>query len=218
MVELYDAMRTTGSSRQFTDEPVADEVLRRILDNARFAGSGGNRQPWRVIVLRDPDVRRRVAGLYSAMWDVYMVGRSRGEVPFHPGWDEPEPPVPHQPNEFADNLAVRPPVLLLVCAHLGSLAVTDQALPRQSIVGGASVYPFVHNLLLAATNEGLGAVLTTVIARAEPELRGLLAIPDDHAVAALVAIGHALDRRRKLTRKPVSDFATVDHFDGSPLH
>lgn len=216
-MELYDAMRTTGSSRQFTDEPVPDEVLLRILDNARFAGSGGNRQPWRVIVLRDPQVRRRVAELYAATWDIYMAGRLRGEVPFHPGWDEPEPPVPHLANEFADNLAVRPPVLLLVCAHLGSLAVTDQALPRQSIVGGASVYPFVHNVLLGATNEGLGAVLTTVVARAEPELRELLVIPDDHAVAALVAIGHALDRRTKLTRKPVHEFATVDRFDGSPL-
>src|SRR5690606_9999649 len=168
-------------------------------------------------VLREPQVRRRVAELYAATWDIYMAGRDRGEVPFHPGWEEPAPPVPHRPNDLADNLAVRPPVLLLVCAHLGSLAVTDQALPRQSIVGGASVYPFGHNLLLAATNEGLGAVLTTVVARAEPELRELLAIPDDHAVAALVAIGHALDRRRKLTRNPVREFTTIDRFDGSPL-
>ncbi|HEX7096211.1 MAG TPA: nitroreductase family protein [Acidimicrobiales bacterium] len=215
-MELYDVMRTTGSSRRFTDEPVPDEVLLRILDNARFAGSGGNRQPWRVIVLRDPGIRQRVAELYAATWDLYMVGRRRGEVPFHPGWEEPTPPVPHEPNDFAENLARTPPVLLLVCAHLGSLAVTDQALPRTSIVGGASVYPFVHNLLLAATNEGLGAVLTTVVARAEDELRTLLGIPKDHAVAALVAIGHALDRPTKLTRKPVQAFTTVDRFDGSP--
>ena len=56
-MELYDAMRTAFAAREFTGEPVPDEVLHRILDNARFAPSGGNRQGWRVIVVRDPAKR-----------------------------------------------------------------------------------------------------------------------------------------------------------------
>ena len=48
-MDLYDVMRTTFAARQFTDAPVEDAVIRRILDNARFAPSGGNRQGWKVI-------------------------------------------------------------------------------------------------------------------------------------------------------------------------
>jgi len=59
-VELRDALRSTGSARTFTDGPVADDVLRDILDSARFAPSGGNRQPWRVAIVRDDALRREV--------------------------------------------------------------------------------------------------------------------------------------------------------------
>ena len=217
-VELYDAMRTTGSTREFTDDPVPDEVLARILDHARFAGSGGNRQPWHVIVLRDAALRAKVRDAYSRWWDVYLDGRARGLTPYHPGWDEPSPDaVAHRPNDFVDQMTERPPVMLLVCALLGSLAVTDQALERQSIVAGASIYPFVHNLLLAATNEGLGAVLTTIVARAEVDLRPVLAIPDGYGIAALIGIGVPAQRVTKLTREPVDAFTTIDRFDGPAL-
>jgi nitroreductase len=215
-VELYDAMRTTGSTREFEPDPVPDEVLARILDHARFAGSGGNRQPWHVIVVRDAAIRRALRDLYSEVWDLYMDGQRRGIVPFAPGWEEPEAPAAHPPLWIVDHLD-EVPVQLVVCARLASLAVTDQSLERQSIVGGASVYPFVHNVLLAANAEGLGAVLTTVIARAEPRVRSLLHIPDTHAVAAMVLLGRPTHRATKLRRKPVEEFTTVDRFDGSPF-
>ena len=53
-MDLYHVMRTTGAVRRFTDDPLPDDVLGRILDNARFAPSGGNRQGVRVIALRAP--------------------------------------------------------------------------------------------------------------------------------------------------------------------
>src|SRR5690606_20879914 len=118
-------------------------------------------------------------------------------------------------NGFVDNLATRPPVLLVVCANLGALAVTDQALDRQSIVAGASVYPFVQNILLGATNEGLGAVLTTIVTRAEDDLRQLLGSPNTHGVAAMVAIGVPQRRTTKLSRKPVELFTSIDRFNGT---
>jgi nitroreductase len=215
-VDIYDVMRTTGSAREFTSEPVGDEVLQRILDHARFAGSGGNRQPWRVIVVQDPELRRRLRDANQPVWDMYIDARRRGVVPFAPGWDEPREPAPHATLALLDQFETVP-VVLVVCAELGALAVTDQSLDRQSIVAGASIYPFVHNLLLAANAEGLGAVLTTLVVRAEPELRSLLHLPEGYGLAAMVAMGHPRQRITKLTRKPVGAFATVDRFDGPPF-
>jgi nitroreductase len=221
-VELYEVMRTTPATRVFTDEAVPDAVLYRILDHARFAPSGGNRQGWHVVLLRDPAIRREIRRLYSLGWREYMAHVDAGLVPFapreHGRWNGPAidldaaRQVP-RPNEFADNLDAVP-VLLLLIAQLGALACVDNGLDRQSIVGGGSIYPFGHNILLAARNEGLGGVLTSVLVREEPAVRELIGIPDDYAVAGLIALGHPVRTVRKLRRRPVEQFTTIDRFDG----
>lgn len=221
-MELYEVMRTTPATRVFTDEAVPDAVLYRILDHARFAPSGGNRQGWHVVLLRDPAIRREIRRLYSLGWREYMAHVDAGLVPFapreHGRWNGPAidldaaRQVP-RPNEFADNLDAVP-VLLLLIAQLGALACVDNGLDRQSIVGGGSIYPFGHNILLAARNEGLGGVLTSVLVREEPAVRELIGIPDDYAVAGLIALGHPVRTVRKLRRRPVEQFTTIDRFDG----
>jgi nitroreductase len=95
--------------------------------------------------------------------------------------------------------------------------VTDRDLDRCSVVGGASVYPFVHNLLLAARNQGLGGVLTTFLAASEPEAAPLLGLPDHQAVVAMVGLGTPVHQPTRLRRRPVEAFTTVDRFDGPPL-
>jgi nitroreductase len=57
-MDLTEALRSTGSSREFTDQLVDDATIAAILDDARFAPSGGNRQPWRVAVVHDGSIRR----------------------------------------------------------------------------------------------------------------------------------------------------------------
>ncbi|MDQ3761034.1 MAG: nitroreductase family protein [Actinomycetota bacterium] len=222
-MELYEVMRTTSATRAFTSEAVPDAVLHRILDHARFAPSGGNRQGWHVVVLRDPEIRRRIRELYSLSWREYMAHVDAGLVPFAPRecgrWTGPAVDLDAarelpRPNDFADTLDTVP-VLLLLIAHLGSLACVDNGLDRQSIVGGGSIYPFAQNILLAARNEGLGGVLTSVLVRQEPAVRELIGIPDDHAVAGLIALGHPVRAVRKLRRRPVEQFTTVNRFDGS---
>jgi nitroreductase len=224
-VELYEAMRTTPATRAFRDEPVDEAVLYRMLDHARFAPGGGNRQAWRVIVLHDRGVRTRIRELYQLGWREYTEHVREGLVPFAPKdqgrWTGPavdlaaarEKPAPQ---EFADHLE-NVPVLLLVLAELGALACVDNGLDRQSIIGGGSIYPFCHNILLAARNEGLGGVLTSVLARQEPAVRELLDIPTGYAVAALIAIGRPVKAITKLRRQPVAAFAWVDRFDGEPF-
>jgi nitroreductase len=221
-VELYDAMRTTPATRAYTDEPVDDAVLYRMLDHARFAPSGGNRQGWRVIILKDPAIRKRIRELYQLSWREYAAHLREGLVPFAPRergrWPGPAVDLDQArqtpaPNEFGDSLE-HAPVLLLIVVELGAWACMDNGLDRQSFIGGGSIYPFGHNLLLAARNEGLGGVLTSVLAREEPAVRKLLDIPEGYALAGLLALGHPQKVITKLRRNPVQEFTVTDRFTG----
>lgn len=220
-MELTEVLRTTGSCREFTPEAVPEDVLYRILDSARFAPSGGNRQPWRVVRVEEPALRHELSRLYALSWREYWAHVERGLVPFAPGedgrWHGPEVDLESArerpaPDAFGDQLATVP-VMLVLLAHLGSLAVTDNGLRRQSIVGGASVYPFGYSILLAARNEGLGGVMTTVLCRQEDAVRRLLGVPPAFAVAALIALGRPVRHVSKLRRRAVEEFTFVDRFN-----
>ncbi|MBL7497854.1 nitroreductase family protein [Frankia sp. CNm7] len=224
-MELREAMRTSGAVRTFTDEPVPDDVLARVLDNARFAPSGGNTQPWTVLVLRDPAIRRAVRDLAVLGWREYRAQVAAGVRPFAPGkdgrWHGPavdleQAAATPAPMSFVDDLD-RAPALLVLVARLTALAVMDIELERTSIVGGGSVYPFAQNVLLAARDEGLGGTLTTFLVRREPAAAKLLAIPPDHAIAGVLALGYPERRATKLTRRPVAEFTRFDTFDGEPF-
>ena len=217
-MDLYDAMRTTFAARDFTDEPVPDEVLHRILDHARFAPSGGNRQGWHVIVVRDQAKRTALGPLIEPTFRRYLAEMRAGANP----WNTVEPANLEQsaidatriPPGFIDRL-VHAPVLLLVTVDLAVVAAMDQHLPRIGVVPGASIYPFVWNILLAARSEGLGGTLTTFLVGEEPRVKALFGIPDSHALAAMVPIGKPVKQLTRLTRKPVAAFATVDGFNGA---
>jgi nitroreductase len=219
MTDLYEVMRQAPSTRYFTDEPVSKETLQRVLDNARFAPSGGNRQGWRVIVITDRDTRRRLRELYEPSWMDYTEQNGARAL-----LDAPEPP-PGIPagrlrmlkgaDEFAHTFD-EVPVHLVPCVEIDALAITDQMLERPSIVGGASIYPFVQNVLLGLRAEGLGAAFTTLLAPAEPQVRELLNIPDGFAVAGHISVGHRADPwPTKLSRKPVGEFAFAERYGKS---
>lgn len=224
-MELCTVMRTTPATREFTGEPVDDETLFSILESARFAPSGGNRQGWQVIVLRDPEVRARIRDLYVLAWREYMAHVNAGLVAFAPvdggRWTAPAVDLElaratPAPMPFADHLD-EVPVLTVIVVELAALAALDNGLGRQSIAGGASVYPFCHNVLLAARDHGLGGVMATVLCRQEPAVREVLAIPDGHAIAAVVALGRPVTEITKLRRQPVEAFTAIDRFGGTPF-
>jgi nitroreductase len=216
--ELYELMRCAPSTRDFTDEAVSREVLERVLDNARYAPSGGNRQGWRVIVITDPEIRRQLRELYEEPWDAYMV-RTGARAALDAGEASGLPKGRLRMLRGADEYARRfdrVPVHLLVCVDVNALAITDEALDRPSIVGGASIYPFVQNILLGLRHEGLGAAFTTLLVPAEPEIRRLLSIPDEVVLAGHISVGHRADPwPTRLSRKPVSEFAYGDRY-GEP--
>ncbi|MGZ4690722.1 MAG: nitroreductase family protein [Acidimicrobiia bacterium] len=222
-MELDGVMRTTGAARAFTDAPVDDATIYRVLERARFAPSGGNRQPWRVVVVKDAGQRRALRDLFVLGWREYVAFIEAGEVPFAPGPDGMPNRSPidlaaarskDRPSSFVDDLD-RAPAMLVVGAHLPSLAVLDWGLDRQSIIGGASIYPFLQNLLLSARNEGLGGVMTTFLARQEEAARGVLGLPREIGIAAVVVLGVPEKFPTRLTRGPVEQFTTIDRFDGA---
>jgi nitroreductase len=213
--ELYELMRCVPSTRYFTDQPVDRELLERVFENARFAPSGGNRQGWRVIVVTDRDTRRRLRELYQKPWDDYMV-RTGGRRALDQGEASGLAPGRLRMIRGADEFARRfdeVPVHLVVCVELETLAITDAKLDRPSIVGGASIYPFVHNVLLGLRNEGLGAAFTTLLVPAEPQVCELLAIPDGVAMAGHISVGHRRDPwPTRLRRHPVGQFVFGERY------
>ena len=200
-MELVEVLRTTGAVRNFSDRVVETTTLFEILDDARFAPSGGNRQCWRVIVVEDPAQRRAVRDIYLDAWHDYVAHLLAGVVPFSPLASEEYRAAAtaqrdaaealSKPDGFAETLD-RVPAMLVVCADLGALAATDRDLTRYQVVGGASVYPFVWNILLAARERGLGGVMTTVATRNEGAVRATLRIPAEFCVASIVVLGHPL--------------------------
>ncbi|MGH3638241.1 MAG: nitroreductase family protein [Mycobacterium sp.] len=219
-MELYEVMRTTFAAREFTDDPLPDSVLHRILDNARFAPSGGNRQGTHVTVVRDAQVRGQLADLNVPGAQRYFAQLAAREGP----WNPVEPTaVPAEtiastavPDEFTAPFR-RAAVVLVVTVDLKYLAAMDQDLDRIGVVSGASVYPLIWNILLAARSEGYGGTLTTMAIPQEGRVRDLLGIPDTHAVAALVPLGKPVRQLSKLRRGVVAEFATRERFDGPPL-
>ncbi|MGP4058915.1 nitroreductase family protein [Mycobacterium sp. 4D054] len=219
-MDLYDVMRTTGAVRQFTADPLPDDVLHRILDNARFAPSGGNRQGVHVIAVRDRNTREALAARSATGARRYVAQKRNGEGPWNPlrpmEISEEQVAATEVPADMTAPLRSAA-VVLVVCVDLGVVAAIDQNLDRIGLVAGASVYPFVWNVLLAARNEGYGGVLTTMAVAEEPEVKALLGIPDDYAVAAVLPLGKPQRQVSKLTRRPVAEFATRERFDGESL-
>jgi nitroreductase len=215
-MDLYEAMRCAPTSRRFTAGPVPAEALRRALDAARFAPSGGNRQGWRVVVVQDPSTRRALRDLYLPQWRAYLEATGGAQMLAEPErFDAARVRMVKRADDYANRME-QVPVHLVIGVRLADLAVTDAKLPRQSVVAGASVYPFVQNLLLALRAEGLGAALTTLLVPAEEQVRELLEIPNDVALAAHVGVGHRADPwPRALSRRPVEEFAFAERFGRS---
>ncbi len=214
-MELYEVMRTTFGCRDFTGDPVPEEVLYRIIDNARFAPSGGNRQGWRIINVTDADIREQLADLSLPCATRYLLEMQAGESPLntiHPSkiTDE-EVAAAEQPNWLVGHIR-NAPTLLVVTVDLSLVASMDKDLKRVGVISGASIYPLVWNLLLAARNEGYGGVMTTWGVTQEPAVQRLLGVPEHWAIAAIVPLGKPSKQLTRLRRKPVEEILAENHW------
>ncbi|MDH3644209.1 MAG: nitroreductase family protein [Gammaproteobacteria bacterium] len=209
-MDIYEAMSTLRAVRRLKTDPIPDDVLQRILQAAAWAPSGGNVQPWRVVVVRDPGKRAALGDLYRPEWEKYSAGaRSNLE---HLQGDA----LARQQRMLAaaDRLGEHlgdAPVTLVFCFNPDRMAITDADLGRPAVVGGGSVYPAVQNAMLACRVEGIGCTLTTLLCFREPEVKALLDIPEDWYTCAFVPIGYPIGGGHgPISRRPVSKLAFAD--------
>ncbi len=211
-IDLYEAASTTRAVRKLRPDPVSDEQINRALKMASFAPSGGNRQPWQVIVVRDEKKKAALGDLYRPLWDGYAaVGRKALEA---------LPAEKSAPTERAlqagDHLSTHFAQIPAVCVFIfnpAHLHITDQGLDRPSVVGGGSIYPAVQNFLLGCRAEGLGCTLTTLLCEKEADVRNLLGFPEDWGTAAFVPVGHAVGRGHgPLSRRSVDNIVHHDSY------
>lgn len=215
--DLYEMMSTLRAVRRLKPDPIPDDVLARVLQAACWAPTGGNMQPWKVIVVRSPERKAALADIYGPEWHTYTgFSRRRAEKAGVAGEELAKLERTLAAGDYlADHLA-EAPILLLFIADPAKMAITDKNLDRISMVGGGSVYTAVQNTMLACRAEGLGCTLTTLHCIREPEVKAALGIPDDWATLALVPIGYPIGKGHGPISRQSADQLVYDDTFGAP--
>jgi nitroreductase len=211
-IDLYEAMSTLRAVRRLRPDPIPDDVLERLLQAAAWAPSGGNQQPWRVVVVTDPVIKQGLADLYAPEWARFSVGYEARAADLPPDEQAAVMRTLAAGNYLAAHMQDAP-VLLVFCFDPRRMAITDADLDRISVIGGASIYPAVQNLMLACVAEGIGCTLTTLHCFREAEVNELLGIREPWGTAALVPIGYPLGGGHgSITRRDARELAYRDRF------
>jgi nitroreductase len=194
-MDLFEAIRTTRAMRRLDpDKDVSDADVRTILEAALKGPTGGNQQPIRWLVVRDPEVKKQLQEIYQRCWN-------KGRKPYEAEPGKVAPNVLSSADHLAANLHLAP-VVILACADTGS---SDRR-------HDASVYPSVQNLLLAARGLGLGATLTTAHLFEEDAVKEVLGIPEHVTTYALVPVGYPIGKWGEAKRRPLDEVSYHDRW------
>jgi len=215
--DLYDVMSTLRAVRRLRPDPIPADVLDRVLQAACWAPTGGNMQPWRIIVVRSPEHKQALADVYAPEWRTYTdFSRRRAERQQMPDADKAKFERTLAAGDYLADHLTEAPVILLFIADPAMMAITDKNLDPISMVGGGSVYTAVQNAMLACVAEGLGCTLTTLHCIREPEVKAALGIPESWATLAMVPIGYPVGKGHgPITRRPPADLVFDDVY-GAP--
>ena len=199
--DLFEIIRTTRSMRRLKPDPVAPALIRQVLEAGTAAPSGGNMQTWRFLVVRDPAIKIAVAHWYRRGWHEFVAARYRASTP-PPGssrdrFDRLLAAAEH----LADHLH-EAPVWIVPCLEGGTHTRTS----------GASIYPAVQNMLLAARALGLGATLTTLYLLFEKDAEAALGLPEGAHSYAILPIGYPLGKFGPVARAPLGDVVYADRW------
>jgi len=188
ITDVHTLFRYQRAIRTFTDEDVPDELVAQVLTAAIHGPSGSNTQPWHFIVIRDQAVK-------NAISEVYEEARA-----------DTSRTTPSSAGGVRQPLAAAP-VLIVACVHT----------PTSGHAGfqtGASIYPSVQNILLAARALGLGSVLTTLHRRRKARIHEILGIPDHIESAAIIPLGWPDREYGPNRRPPLERFVMRDRWTG----
>lgn len=188
-MELRSAMSTLRAVRRLKPDPIADDVIDRILSAATWAPTGGNMQPWRIIAVTDNKIKQQLEDLYRPHWEGYVPGYEKKMRDMPADTQETSRRALESGTYLATHMH-EAPLIAVFCYNPSIMTITDADQDRTSVVGGGSVYPAVQNLLLAARNEGLGCVLTTLLCLEEARVKALLHLPENWFTCAHVPIGY----------------------------
>ncbi|MGQ0832693.1 MAG: nitroreductase family protein [Microthrixaceae bacterium] len=205
-VSLLEGLATTRAIRRFTTDPIPEADLATILWHASRAPSGSNRQPFRFVVLRDsPSAREAKALLGRSFREMWATKREADGYERGTGVEgsSPKARMARTMQHFVDHFE-EAPVVVLPC-----LVRYRAPYPSE----GASVYPACQNLLLAARALGYGGVMTVWHAFVEDELRALLGIPDEVAIAATIPLGRPAGAHGPVRRRPLAELVFEDRWD-----
>ena len=203
-IGLFEAINSQRAVRYLKPDPVPEAILQRLIETAVKAPSGGNSQPWKFLIIRDEGLKERIGRYYRESWE-RVYGAKASSPP------SLAPRVRRSATYLAENMH-RAPALILACIeHNGS---------PTSMGRGASIYPAVQNILLAARGLGLGSALTTLHKGFEDEIKALLNIPENVETAALLPVGYIAegDGYGPTSRRPVAEVTFWDSWgrrDGS---
>lgn len=212
-MELTEAMSNLRAVRRLRPDPIPDDVMQRILRAATWAPSGGNAEPWRVVVVTDPEKKSALAGLYRPAWERYVAATWTPRMADMPEDAQASLQKMLKAGNYLAAHMDEAPALLVFCFDPQRMAFTDRDQDRLSVAGGGSLYPAVQNLMLACVAEGLGCTLTTLHCQAEPAVKQILGIPEQWGTSALVPIGYPVGRGHgPITRRPVEQMAYRDEF------
>jgi nitroreductase len=175
MLEIFEAINTQRAMRRLKPDPVPDDLIWKVLEAATRAPSGGNRQPWNFVVIRDPEKKRKIAEWYLDSWN-----KSYGLIK-QAAMASPETAKTYASAEYLANHLAEVPVLIIATVNNAGVAPVSPP--------GASIYPAVQNLMLAARALGLGTCLTTLHRTHEAEAKQLLGIPENVETMALIPLG-----------------------------
>ena len=208
-VGLLEGINSTRAIRRYRDESIPDKDLRDMLFAATRAPSGSNRQPFRVVVLTDSDKAKQAKVLIKqGAESVWRAKKTNDQYDQRSGADSASPKarMARTMDSYVENFD-KVPALILPC-----LVRYREPTPME----GASVYPAVQNLLLAARALGYGGVITGFHHMVETELKNLLGIPEEVFVSCTVTLGKPKGKHGPVRRRPMNELVYGDTWNESP--
>jgi len=215
VIDLFEVMATTRAMRRLKPDPVPDEMIAKILQAAIGAPNGANRQSWRFLVVKDAEIKARVQKIYKRAFDEIISPMYAKSAP-PPGVSAEKHEAQHGVVEYLTDHYHEAPVWIVACIASGGSAERHVgANPAVTRMSGASIYPAVQNMLLAARALGLGSTLTTRHLLFAEEADAALGLPEGVLSYAILPIGYPMGRFGTVTRAPLSEVVYGDRY-GEP--